>query len=188
MFFWSKKNQTQNNEAVTKAVNDARALLMDISHLSLHCVCALRVAPGEYSTAIDASIRISGAESICGTVVREFECFKSEKVAQAVAGNIEVAQMSREVKAREEEVNQILSAKLLNRNYCGSYPFSNLIEYLKPIGNGDMEIEYPAVILDADMRNQRPACLRILQQKSIENFSNCRVISSNASSVTIEFN
>lgn len=199
-----KKSSTRQNSATEKhvsqpgedhleltntpAMNDAMNILTDLSHLSARCVCTLQIDPSQYSTAIDAFIRIVDIEASCGSAIDEFESFKKEKIAQSVAGKIEVAQMSEAVKTVEEDVNRTLAETLLNQNSPHSYPFSNLREFLKSAGNGDMEIKYPVAVLDANRQNQRQAFLKILQEKSTERFSNCKVLSSNATSVTMEFN
>lgn len=187
MFFW-KKSQPQSELLNTHAMQNAINLLTDASHLSMHCVCMLRVDPGQYSSAVDAVLEISDAESVCGPILREFESFKAEKIAQSVAGKIGMPQMSEEVQTYEKDVNRALAARLLGQNAPKSYPFSNLIEFLKPMGNGNMGIKYPAAVLDVTMRNQRQAFLKILKQKSTETFSNFRVVSSDAESVVAEFN
>lgn len=170
------------------AMNNAMNMLTDISNLSARCVCTLQINPNQYSTAIDAFIRIVNIEASCGSIIQEFERFKKEKIAQSVAGEIEVAQMSAAVKAFEEDVNHTLAETLLNQSSPISYPFSNLREFLKSAGSGDMEIKYPIAVLDANIQNQRQAFLRTLQQKCTERFLNCKIISSDATSVTMEFN
>lgn len=169
-------------------MGQALDLLKDISHIMSGAQCVISINSDTYSTAIDIEAEIFDSFACCSAVISDFENFKKNKIAQSMAGKIDVSQMSYEVKEREKAANEALITSIFGEYRPSAYPFLKLREFLKPSGNGNMKICYLLVVLEANQQNQRSKFLKLLQEKCLQTFINCKVITSDKSYFIIRFN
>lgn len=129
----NRNTHRSSSAAISNSPQMGQALdfIKDVSHIIPHVRCIISINPDKYSTAIDAEVDISDISSFCSSVINDFENFKKDKIAQSVAGKIDVPQMSSEVGKREKAVNEALMSSVFGGYRPSVYPFLNLREFLK---------------------------------------------------------
>ncbi len=151
----------------SNAMKQGIGFLTDASHLKCNTICSLFVDNSSpYSCSINAIVTLYDVAPYCEPTISSFEQAKKRQINESVQGRITVKDMSTKVDALEEATNKALISSLLGSYQPATYPFSNPREFLKPAQNReDMIIEYPAIVVEPDMSEQRQQIILMLAKK-----------------------
>jgi len=181
--------QVAEELAYSEAMENALKMLTDISHLTTESIFRLDSDPqGYYSgvmSQINVSLSIFHIKSSCGSILHKIE--RLSEVVQPTPG----LDIMKEIRAREDQITdayEIMKDLLLG----GNAPVSDLfIPHLrggiKFRGNSDTGTMESTIFLKASSQDERQIFLQLLQEKCVEAFLNCKIVSSSATSLTIEF-
>lgn len=170
----------------SKAMKEVMDILTDVSHITESAMCSLQIDPGQYSCAINVTVRVFDIDYLCSLTIRNFRHFQEESISEASAGKISMQQLSEDLTELVRGTNQVLASNLLGQHQPVSYPFQILRELLMSTENGDVEITYP-IVLEAELRKYRQLFLRYVEEKCPEIFLNCKIFSSSATYLTLYF-